>query len=169
MKPGQLAAAALAVLAVAAGGCTDDGDSTAATPTASPAAPAPGRFLTRVELANQLGNLFHRGLYRLAVMSQPGDDASDLGQSLPTGTLRAVGCRPAAARPAGGGSWAWSCIVRWETVDGRRDTTPYRVRMNRRGCFFASASPALAQRYDATIRSYSEHPLNQLQSLRRGC
>jgi hypothetical protein len=59
--------------------------------------------------------------------------------------------------------------VRFETVDGRRDTTRYRVRQNARGCLFASASPALAQRYDATIRSYSEHPLNQLQSLRRGC
>jgi hypothetical protein len=168
VRRGQLAAAALAVLAVAAGGCSDDGDSTAATPTASRAAPAPGRFLTRVELANQLGNLFHRRLYRVAVMSQPGDDAPDLGQSLPTGTVRAVGCRPAAARPSGG-SWDWSCSVRFETVDGRRDTTRYRVRQNSRGCLFASASPALAQRYDATIRSFSEHPLNQLQSLRRGC
>jgi hypothetical protein len=102
-------------------------------------------------------------------MSQPGDDAADLGQSLQTGTLRDVACRPGGERPSGDESWGWSCTVRWETVDGRRDTTPYRVTMNSRGCFFASATPALSQRYDATIRSYSEHPLNRLQSLRRGC
>jgi hypothetical protein len=169
VKPAQLVAAALAVLAVAATGCSDDGDSTAATPGASSAAPAPGRYLSRVELANQVGNLFHRRLYRVAVMAQPGDDAADLGQSLPTGTLRTVGCRPAGARPAGDEGWAWSCTVRWETAAGRRDSTAYRVNMNGRGCFYASASPSLGQRYDATIRAYSEHPLNQLQSLRRGC
>jgi hypothetical protein len=167
---GPFAIVALAVLAVASVGCSDDDGSAAdATPVAALAPPAPGRFLTRAELANQLGNLFHRRLYQLAVMTQPGDDASDLGQALPRGTLRTASCEPAGDRPSGGRSWAWSCAVRWETVDGRRETTAYRVRLTSRGCFFAGASPPLEQRYDATIRSYSEHPLNQLQSLRRGC
>jgi hypothetical protein len=162
---GAVLAAALAALAVGAAGCTGDEDSTAATPSTPPAAPAPGRLLTRAELANQLGNLFDRGLYRVAVMSQPGDDAPDLGQSLPTGTVRDVACRQAAA----GNGRRWSCVVRWESVDGRRYSTSYRITMSARGCFLASASPPLAQRYDATIGSYSEHPLNQLESLRRGC
>jgi hypothetical protein len=167
---GPFAIVALAVLAVASAGCSGDEESTAdAARVAALAPPAPGRFLTRAELSKALGNLFHRRLYRLAVMTQPGDDASDLGQSLPTGTLRTASCEPAGDRPTGGGSWAWSCTVRWETVDGRRDTTAYRVRLTSRGCFFASASPPLEQRYDSTIRSYSEHPLDELQSLRRGC
>jgi hypothetical protein len=127
------------------------------------APPAPGRYLTRAELATQLGNVFHKQLYRVAVMSQPGDDAADLGQSLPTGRLRALTCTEAGERRR------WSCDVSWETVDAARKTTAYRVRMNARGCFHASATPALAQRYDSTIRSYSEHPLNELESLRRGC
>jgi predicted membrane-bound mannosyltransferase len=162
---GAVLAAALAVLSVSSAGCSSDGDSTAATPSASAAAAAPGRPLTRVELANQLGNLFDRALYRVAVMSQPGDDAADLGQSLPTGTVRDVECRQAAA----GEGREWSCSVGWESVDGRRDSTPYRVTMSSRGCFLANASPPLAQRFDATIGSYSEHPLNRLESLRRGC
>ena len=165
MRRGTVLAAALGVLAAGAAGCTGDGDSTAATPSASSAAPAPGRPLSRTELANQVGNLFDRGLYHVAVMSQPGDDAPDLGQALPTGTVRDVSCRQTAT----GNGKSWSCVVRWESVDARRDSTSYRVSMNARGCFLASASPPLAQRYDATIGSYSEHPLNRLQSLRRGC
>ena len=160
--PKLLGPLALALLVLATGGCFGGEDSTAGGPsTAAQAPPAPGRYLTRAELANQLGNVFHRGLYQVAVMSQPGDDASDLGQSLPTGTLRDISCEGAQRR--------WSCRVSWETVDARRETTVYRVAMNPRGCFFAAATPALPQRFDATIRSYSEHPLNELQSLRRGC
>ena len=160
--PRSVGPLALVLIVLAAGGCSGGEDSTAAGPsTAVQAPPAPGRYLTRAELATQLGNVFHRGLYQVAVMSQPGDDASDLGQSLPTGTLRDVSCDGAQRR--------WSCRVSWESVDARRQTTVYDVQMSPRGCFAAAATPALAQRYDATIRSYSEHPLNELQSLRRGC
>jgi hypothetical protein len=155
---------ALVLLVLAAGGCSGGEDSSVAAHRAvGSAPPAPGRYLTRAELDTQLGNVFHRALYQVAVMSQPGDDAADLGQSLPTGQLRAVACAQ------GGERARWSCRVSWETVDAARETTAYRVNMNARGCFYASATPALPQRYDATIRSYSEHPLNQLQSLRRGC
>jgi hypothetical protein len=136
---------------------------------ADTAPPATGRFLSRAELDTQLGNGFRQGLYRLAVMSQPGDDASDLGQQLPTGTMREVSCDADGPRPASGASWKWTCGVRWENVDGKRESTRYAVDMNARGCFFASAQPQLPSHYDSTIRSYSEHPLNSLQSLRRGC
>jgi hypothetical protein len=153
----QWALPTLAVLALAAcgGGTAARGPAqSAATP---PAIQAP-------ELASQLGNGFRRGLYRLAVMSQPGDDATDLGQSLPTGTLRDVRCRPARSSTT-----RWSCVVRWETVEGHRSTTRYRIDADRRGCFYGTAQPQLPERYDATIATYSEHPLNTLQSLRRGC
>ena len=130
--------------------------------------PAPGHFLSRAELDTQLGNGFRQGLYRLAVMSQPGDDAADLGQQLPTGTVRDVSCSTGQPRPSAG-SWKWGCAVGWETVNGRRESTRYAVTMTGRGCFFASARPRLPSHYDSTIRTYSEHPLNSLQSLRRGC
>jgi len=148
-------------MAVAAlGGCGHRGD---VTDGAGPAA-APGHFLSTGELDTQLGNGFRQGLYRLAVMSQPGDDAADLGQQLPTGTVRGVDCRR-----TGSDSRKWTCAVSWETVDGKRESTRYTVDMNAAGCFYASATPHLASHYDSTIRTYSEHPLNSLQSLRRGC
>jgi hypothetical protein len=124
----------------------------------------PARFLSGAELDTQLGNGFRQALYRLAVMSQPGDDAADLGQQLPTGTVRLVSCRR-----NGPDSRKWTCAVRWGTVNGKRESTLYAVDMNARGCFFASATPQLPSHYDSTIRTYSEHPLNSLQSLRRGC
>jgi hypothetical protein len=128
----------------------------------SPAA-TPVQHLTSPQVAVQLGNGFRRGLYRLAVMSQPGDDATDLGQQLPTGTLRDVRCRPLA------GTATWTCTVRWTTVDGQRTSTRYRIDVGRHGCFYGAATPPLPEHYDATIRTYSEHPLNSLQSPRRGC
>jgi hypothetical protein len=149
-----------AVLALAACG----GGTAARGPARDTASHGIARSLTGGELASQLANGFRGGLYRLAVMSQPGDDAADLGQQLPTGTLRAVSCRPAAASRS-----TWSCAVRWETVDGRPSATRYRVSVNRSGCFYGAAHPPLPEHYDATIRTYSEHPLNALQSLRRGC
>jgi hypothetical protein len=162
--------AAVGVAAITGCGGGDSAEKLAGVRAAANAAPrAPGRFLTRAELATQLGNGFRRQLYRLAVMSQPGDDAADLDQALPTGTLRDVVCGADGAQPAGAGGWPWSCAVRWETVDGRRRTTRYSVSLTARGCFFAAAHPRLPEQYDATIRTYSEHPLNAVQSLRRGC
>jgi hypothetical protein len=161
--PLAAAGAAAATLALAAGCGGGDDPPAFATPR------APGRFLTRAELAAQLGDGFRRRLYHLAVMSQPDDDAADLGQPLPTGTLRSVSCRPARARPTAPGGWPWSCGVHWKSTDGRRELTRYSASLDARGCFFASARPQLPQRFDATIGTYSEHPLNALQSLRRGC
>jgi hypothetical protein len=152
-----------AVIAAAAlGGCGRHGTASEPVAAGDAAPPAPGHFLSPGELDTQLGNGFRQGLYRLAVMSQPGDDAADLGQQLPTGTVRGVDCRR-------GGGRKWACLVRWETVDGKRESTRYAVDMNARGCFYASATPRLPEHYDSTIRTYSEHPLNSLQSLRRGC
>jgi hypothetical protein len=146
------------VLALAAcGGGTGARDE--ARPAAAPRAVA----VTAPELATQLGNGFRRGLYRLAVMSQPGDDATDLGQQLLTGSVHDVRCTP------DGETSRWACAVRWKTVDGHRATTHYRIAVDGRGCFYAAARPALPERYDATIATYSEHPLNTVQSLRRGC
>lgn len=162
--------AALAAAAITGCGNGDGAKKlTGARRAADVAPPAPGRFLSRSELATQLGNGFRRQLYRLAVMSQPGDDAADLDQALPTGMLRDVACSADSAQPAGAGGWPWSCAVRWETVDGHRRTTRYSVSLTARGCFFAAAHPRLPEQYDATIRTYSEHPLNAVQSLRRGC
>jgi hypothetical protein len=152
------------IAAAALGGCGRHGAGTQPVAAGDAAPPATGRFLSVAELDTQLGNGFRQGLYRLAVMSQPGDDASDLGQQLPTGTVRDVGCRR-----SGTGNRNWTCAVRWETVDGKRESTRYAVDMNAHGCFFASAQPKLPPHYDSTIRTYSEHPLNSLQSLRRGC
>jgi hypothetical protein len=139
-------ATALVILAVA--GCGGRPAAPAAVP-----APAPAKHLDRVELARLLGNGFRDGLDRLAVMDQPPDDASDLGQSLPTGLLDRVTCA---------GAPAWHCTVRWQTAGGTPRTTRYAVRVSRTGCFSAGADPALPPHRDPTIQTYSEHPLNTL-------
>jgi hypothetical protein len=127
-----------------------------------------GGFLAAAELERQLGNSFRKGLYRLAVMSQKSEDAKDLGQSLPTGLLSIVRCRSAAPPPSAG-AWAWTCDVRWKTVEGRVERTRYAVRLTRGECFAAGAAPPRRPHYDSTIRTYSEDPLNALVSVRRGC
>jgi hypothetical protein len=102
-------------------------------------------------------------------MSQTSEDAVDLGQRLPTGLIREVRCRSAAAQPGAGGAWAWSCDVRWKSVEGRAQDTRYDVRLTRGACFAAGAAPRRQPRYDVTIRTYAEDPLNALASARRGC
>ena len=129
----------------------------------------PVRYLSGADLERQLGTSFRRGLYRLAVMSQPSDDAADLGQDLPTGLVESVRCRASGAQPAAGAPWPWRCVVRWRTVEQRARRTRYDVRDLPAGCFAAGAAPRLAQRYDSTVRTYAEHPLNVLGSATRGC
>jgi hypothetical protein len=102
-------------------------------------------------------------------MSQKSEDAMDLGQRLPTGLVHDVRCSSATPRPSSGGVWAWSCDVRWKTVEGRAQRTRYVVRLTRGECFAAGAAPRRQPRYDATIRTYGEDPLNALGSGRRGC
>jgi hypothetical protein len=130
---------------------------------------AVGGYLAGSDLERQLGNAFRKGLYRLAVMSQRTEDAMDLGQALPTGLVRDVRCEAAAPRPSGGGPWAWSCGVSWHSVEGRAERTRYTVRLAPGECFGAGATPHRAPRYDATIRTYSEDPLNAFGSARPGC
>lgn len=132
------------------------------------APPAPGNALSAGQLRVQLANGFRVGLYRVAVMSQAGDEAADLGQQLPTASVRNVACRPARA----GGAAArepWRCQVRWETVEGARRATSYAIRLTPNGCFRATAQPALTNIYDSTIRAYADHPLNEFTSSRSGC
>jgi hypothetical protein len=102
-------------------------------------------------------------------MSQKGEDAMDLGQRLPTGLLRDVHCTSAAERPSGGGVWAWTCDVRWKTVEGHAEHTRYSVRLTPGGCYAAGAAPRRRPQYDATIRTYGEDPLNAFGSARPGC
>jgi hypothetical protein len=128
-----------------------------------------GGYLVASDLERQVGNAFRKGLYRLAVMSQRSDEAKDLGQPLPTGLLDRVSCSSSAPRPTDGRVWLWTCGVTWKSVEGRREQTRYEVRLSPGLCFAAGATPARAKRYDATIRTYSEDPLNVLASVRSGC
>jgi hypothetical protein len=139
----------------------------AATPVNAAATP---RYLARHALALQLGNGFRAGLDRLAVMDQPREGATDLGQELPSGLLRDVSCASAGARPAAtAASWPWRCRVRWETLRGTPKTTNYAVRLLPTGCFAAGATPRLQPHLDPTIKTYAEHPLNAVASFRKGC
>jgi hypothetical protein len=138
----------------------------AAAPTPAPRAAG---YLTASELQRDLGNGFRAGLDRLAVMDQPRDDASDLGQERPTGLLDRVTCEPAGAKPAKAQPWPWRCTVRWQTAAGRAKTTRYAVRLFPTRCFAAGASPALPPHRDPTIESYAEHPLNTVISVKKGC
>jgi hypothetical protein len=128
-----------------------------------------GGYLGASDLERQMGNAFRKGLYRLAVMQQRSEDAVDLGQPLHTGLVDRVRCASTGARPAGGRPWAWSCSVRWRTVEHHAEQTRYTVRLDPGECFAAGASPPRRQQYDVTIRTYSEDPLNTLGSVRAGC
>ncbi len=121
------------------------------------------------QLRTQVASAFRQGLYRMAVMDQPADDAADLGQELPTGRVRQVECVPDSAPPTRPGWTVSSCLVRWEHIGGRADRTRLRVSQDRRGCWDAAPRPPLPTRYDATERNYAEHPLNVLSAVRPGC
>jgi hypothetical protein len=165
-----LVAVACAALAAAAlSGCGANDAKTARAATSAPAPVARG-YLDRHALALGVGNGFRAQLDQLAVMQQPPDGATDLGQDLPAGLLRDVRCAPAAGRPARATkAWAWTCRVRWETLAGATKTTNYAVRDFATGCFAAGATPRLPDVKDPTIASYSEHPLNAIASVRKGC
>ncbi|HMJ34207.1 MAG TPA: hypothetical protein VK501_09835 [Baekduia sp.] len=158
------ALAALCLPALAACGDAQDGRGDTAAAAAAPAtpvsAPAPVR-LDGHELALQLGNGFRAALDRLAVLQQPREGATDLGQDLPTGLLRDVRCSAA--------SGGYRCRVRWETLRGTPQRTDYAVRVLKGGCFAAGATPRMRPQYDPTIATYTEHPLNAVASLRKGC
>jgi hypothetical protein len=160
----RLTLIALLLVAPVVAGCGGEDHASSDTP-----ARPKGGYIAAADLERQLGNAFRQGLYRLAVMSQRSDEAKDLGQPLPTGLLDDVSCSSSAEKPGGGRVWMWSCAVRWKSVRGRRQLTRYAVRLSPGECFAAGATPARAERYDATIRSYSEDPLNVLGSVRPGC
>jgi hypothetical protein len=127
-------------------------------------------YISAPDLRRELSNGFAAGLDRLAVMSQPSDDAADLGQALPSGTVGDVSCDSAAPKPSEvADPWMWRCRVGWETVAGQPRTTRYEVRLFPTGCFAAGATPRYPQHRDTTIESFSEHPLNAVASVRRGC
>jgi len=126
-------------------------------------------YVSGIDLRRQLSNAFDAGLYRLAVMSQPRDSATDLGQSLPTGLVRTVSCGRAGAPEASERTEVAHCTVAWQTVSGKPRTTRYLVRLFPTGCFAAGATPQLPQHRDNTIETYSEHPLNELVSVESQC
>jgi hypothetical protein len=160
----RLTAIALLLAAPVVSGC-GGGDHASSEKLARPQ----GGYLSAPDLERQLGNAFRKGLYRLAVMSQRSEDAMDLGQPLPTGLLRGVHCDSMTPRPSSGGPWTWACKVSWRSVEGRAQRTQYVVRLQPGECFAAGATPHRAARYDATIRTYSEDPLNAFGSARPGC
>jgi hypothetical protein len=151
----------VALTALLVAGC----GSGASTPTRTvdPTPTAGRRTLDVATLDRELSNSFRRGLYRLAVVTQPGDDAADLGQPLPTALLDHSRCAPVS------GAGRWRCDVAWETVSGRARTTGYAVRTTPEGCWYGVADPAYGDVYDHTIRTYSEHPLNTISPAVRGC
>lgn len=155
MRPPLLLAAVVAAGALA--GC----GSTAPDPTPPGAlVRGPAGYYSEAKLERSLSNAFRSGLYRLAVMSQPGEGAIDLGQQLPTGKLTAVSCAPKASAPARGRDWPWSCDVRWRTVSGAPATTRYGVVLTPHSCFSADALPHYDSLLDATTGAPAEHPLN---------
>jgi hypothetical protein len=162
-------APALCALAVGLAACGGDDDRTPASPSAHAMAAGTPRYLDRHALALALGNGVRARLDQLAVMQQPPEVATDLGQDLPAGLVRDVSCAPDGARPADAKPWVWRCRVRWETVAGTAKTTNYAVRSLPTGCFAAGAQPRLPDVKDPTIASYSEHPLNAVASQRKGC
>lgn len=155
MRPSSLAVVAACLAALA--GC---GSTAPSAPAPSTLVRGPAGYFTEGRLEQKLGNAFRSGLYRLAVMSQPGEGAIDLGQQLPTGKVAAVTCAPDAAAPARGRDWPWRCAVRWRTVAGRSRVTRYGVELTPRSCFSAEARPQYDAVLDATTGAPSEHPLN---------
>ena len=134
--------------------------------------PAPQAEALGIALALRPGDAADRfavGAGLLTLLTQRSEDAKDLGQPLPTGVVEAVRCAAASAQPTSGGVRAWSCRVAWRGVGGTRVTTTYDVSLRRGGCFSAGAAPRRPVRYDATIATYAEDPLNALVSVRRGC
>jgi hypothetical protein len=158
-------------LALGSGGCGSGGGETSsgAGDSGARAGAAAAHYASALDLRRRLANAFDAGLYRLAVMSQPRDSATDLGQSLPTGLLRTVSCGRAEAPEDSEQTEVARCTVAWQTVSGKPRTTRYLVRLFPTGCFAAGATPRLPQHRDNTIQTYSEHPLNALVSAERQC
>ena len=158
-------------LALGSGGCgSGEGESsTGAGGGDAQAGALAAHYVSGLDLRRQLSNAFDAGLYRLAVMSQPRDSATDLGQSLPTGLVRTVSCGRAGAPRGSERTELARCTVAWKTVAGAGRRTSYVVRLFPTGCFAAGATPRLPQRRDNTIQTFSEHPLNALVSVARHC
>ncbi len=155
----------LAALALPGAGCggSDKGEAASSSDAPAPA----GHFLGTAGLERGLGNAFRASLYRLAVMSQPSDGATNLGQDLPTGAVRGVSC--ASRDQAAAALEISTCTVRWRTVAGRPQMTRYVVHRFDTGCFSAGARPRYPDHRDPTIEGYSENPLNALVSLGSEC
>ncbi|MCW3015554.1 MAG: hypothetical protein JWO02_2646 [Solirubrobacterales bacterium] len=166
-RPARATLLFLALAGAVAGGLGGCGSGASpANRTAVRPAAAPAGTLTRPVVSRELGNGFRVALGRLAIMDQQSDEASDLVADLPTGTLRDVHCVDV-ARPTR--LEHWRCSVAWRTASGTPLTLRYAVRAERGACYVAAARPARPTRYDPTIRSYAEDPLNVLASARRGC
>lgn len=155
MRPLATVAAALALGVIAGCGSADP-----VAPRPSAAVHGPAGYFDKTRLEQRMSNAFRAGLYRLAVMSQTGEAAIDLGQPLPTGKVSTVRCSPDIPAPAKQEDWPWRCAVRWRTVAGQARETRYGVRVTPHSCFDAAAQPLYESVLDATTGAPSEHPLN---------
>jgi hypothetical protein len=156
---------AFALVALLLAGCGDGGDSAGNSVKTQPVNYLSGGAS---DLERQLGNTFRKGLYRLAVMGQPTDDAADLGQQLPTGVLDGMSCATSMTKPSGD-PWKWSCTARWQTPEGRAEKTRYAAEVTGGGCIYAQSDPPLPQVNDVTIKAPAEHPLSSLVVPIKGC
>ena len=156
-----LAVLVCSVLVAGCGGQDAQSDSAAAQPVAYVSGGAPS-------IERQLGNTFRAALDRLAVMSQTTDDAADMGQQLPAGTLEGMNCEPNGPKPSGG-IWKWSCSADSKSVNGKAKRIKYRVQVTGKGCIYAQADPAMRQIPDATIHAPAENPLSSLVVPIKGC
>ena len=96
------------------------------------------------------------------------DDATDLGQDLPTGAAARGALHPGRRRPQRP-RVAWRCGVRW-----RRSTAPcmtrYAVRLPPAGCFAAGAVPRLRAQLRRDDRDLLRAPARtRSRSVRQGC
>jgi hypothetical protein len=104
------------------------------------------------DLQRKLATTFAVALDRLAVSEQPPGDGADLGQNLPHGIVDRVSCA------------GTLCTIHWLTASRRPRTTDYVVGVLPNGCISAAADPPLPAVRDATIKTYTDNPLNTIGS-----
>jgi len=99
----------------------------------------------------RLYTAFRAGLRSLSIATAVAGESGDIGQPVPTGVIDRVSCRTAR-----------HCVVRWRDVASHPHRASYDVSAAARGCFDATASPALPGIFDVSTRAPSIHPLQEL-------
>lgn len=99
----------------------------------------------------RLFTAFRAGLRSLSIATAVAGESGDIGQPVPTGVVERVSCRTARR-----------CVVRWRDVAAHSHRTAYDVSAAARGCFDATADPALPGIFDVSTHAPSIHPLQEL-------